>query len=127
MRTPRILIVEDSRFIAEHIAILIAHAGYKPIGPAYCLQEAQALIDGDPLGLDCAILDMHLEGTTETLAHRLDKAGIPFCFATGHPASIPAEFADRPVCAKPFSGDDLLAVVSSSFRDSRPAADRATA
>jgi DNA-binding response OmpR family regulator len=112
MRTPRILIVEDSRFIAEHIAILLAHAGYKTVGPAHCLQEAQALVDADPMGLDGAILDMHLEGTSETLAHRLDRAGIPFCFATGHPGSIPRQFADRAICAKPFSGDDLLGAVS---------------
>jgi FixJ family two-component response regulator len=118
MRPQRILIVEDSRFIAEHIALLVEQSGYKAVGPAHCLQEAQALVDNDPLGIDCVILDMHLEGTTETLVYRLGRAGIRFCFVTGYAAAIPAIFADCPVCAKPFSGEELLATVSASLASS---------
>lgn len=111
----RILIVEDNAIIAEHIAMICYKGGFVPIGPALTIEEAQDTLDFSVDSIDAALLDLYLDGTTETLAHRLDRVGIPFAFATGNKAQIPATLSDHPVCEKPFTPSDLLATLERVF------------
>jgi CheY-like chemotaxis protein len=111
----RVLIVEDSPIIAEHIATIIHGGGFIPIGPALTIEEALDTLDFSVGSIDAALLDLCLDGTTETLAHRLDRMGIPYAFATGNRAFIPAGLSQRPVCEKPFTAANLLATLESVF------------
>lgn len=56
------------------------------------------------LVLHVAVLDMNLDGVLfYQVAEVLRSRGVPFLFATGYAAvSVPAEFQDAPVLAKPF-------------------------
>lgn len=114
-RMRRILIVEDNALVAEHIATIIHEGGFVPIGPVLTIDEAQDALDSSPGAIDAALLDLYLDGTTETIAHRLARTGIPFAFATGNKAQIPAGLGERPVCEKPFTARDLLATLKCVF------------
>lgn len=111
----RVLIVEDNALVGEHVASIVHQGGYVPIGPLLTVQEAQDVLDSFLHSFDAALLDLYLDGTTETLAHRLMKLGIPFAFATGNRAQIPADLRDWPVCEKPFSAHGILSTLKRMF------------
>ncbi len=111
----RVLIVEDNILVGEMIASTVHEGGFVPLGPCNSVAEADRLIDGGIQGIDAAILDVQLDGTTGGIAERLQARGVPFLFATGSSSAIPGAFRDRPVCEKPFTAHELLAAVRQAF------------
>lgn len=87
MATPdsliRVLVVEDEPLYAEQLEAALQDLGYEPIGPAPDARIALSLHRTE--GIDLALLDVHLRGTTDgielasqLLAHR----PIPIIFLT---------------------------------------------
>lgn len=113
LKGKRILIVEDEPLIALDIADLIGAQGAEVIGPAFTLDQAQALATSQPL--DGALLDIDLGRTLVwPLAETLHVLGVPFAFVSAR-----CDRPDRPeqlggcLCiAKPTSEDVILQVVA---------------
>jgi DNA-binding response OmpR family regulator len=107
-----ILIVEDDQLIGEHILTCVAEAGYRPVGPARSLMEAKAAIADHALG--AALLDINLGGDDRSfeLADILGALHVPFAFLSAHSSVLtPRKFRDAPHLMKPFSGEDLTALL----------------
>jgi len=104
----RVLIVEDNPLIAEHMAIIIEEAGFTALGPVTTNDEARAVLDNPTSAIDAVLLDLQLDRLSLMIADQLQRAGIPFVFATGNRAEIPVAYRDRPVCEKPFTPHVLL-------------------
>ena len=98
----RILVVEDEPLIAMDIEERLLAAGGNVIGPAANPETARRLIA--ETAPDAALLDANLAGSrVDDLAVELRRRRVPFAFATGFGReSLPPEFADVPVLAKPF-------------------------
>jgi CheY-like chemotaxis protein len=107
----RILVVEDEPLIAMDIEERLLAAGGNVIGPAANPETARRLIaETSP---DAALLDANLAGSrVDDLAFELRRRRVPFAFATGFGReSLPAEFPDAPLLAKPFGSEELVSVV----------------
>ena len=102
-----ILIVEDESLIAMMLEDFLDSLGHTIAGTAETV--ADALMKVDEGGFDVAILDVHLKGEHAwPVADRLNEKGIPFILATGgHIEPPPAEHADVPVLAKPYTIDAI--------------------
>lgn len=97
----RVLLVEDEYLIAEATARALEDVGVRVIGPTASVEDALALLDGEPV--DGAILDVNLVGEKVfPVADTLLARGIPFLFATGYGASdLPPRWRDVPRFEKP--------------------------
>ena len=100
-----ILIVEDEPLIAMMLEDFLDSLGHRVVATAETLQDAIARVDEG--GFDVAIIDVHLKGEhVWPVADRLTERGIPYILATGgHISPPPAEHADAPVLAKPYTLD----------------------
>ena len=107
----RILVIEDNAVVALDLQRILREAGYRVVGPASSLSDAERLIARGPI--DCALLDIDLEaGRAAAMADRLDRAGIPFVFVTSDSRrDLPDKHAGRPVVAKPCTKDRVLEAV----------------
>ncbi|HET9067937.1 MAG TPA: PAS domain S-box protein [Amaricoccus sp.] len=107
----RILVVEDEALIAMDIEERLLAAGGEVVGPAATHAEARRLIAEGRA--DAALVDANLAGTrVDDLAVELRRLGVPFAFATGFGrGSLPQDFLDVPVLAKPFGSDALVRMV----------------
>lgn len=80
-----ILILEDDVLIAMDLAMLVAEAGGRPLGPYHTADAARSAIDTERP--DLALLDFNLgDHTSQGLAEWLRGERIPFVFLTGHSA-----------------------------------------
>ena len=79
--------------------------GHRVVGTAETVADAIAKVEEG--GFDVAIIDVHLKGEhVWPVADRLTECGIPYILATGgHISPPPAEHADAPVLAKPYTLD----------------------
>jgi len=78
-----ILIVEDEPLIAAMLEDLLGDLGYRVVGTAANLAQAQALLDEH--GCDAAIVDLNLNGTlAHPLIEKLRGRGVPVIVATGY-------------------------------------------
>ena len=105
----RILIVEDEPLIALDIADLIAAQGAEIVGPAFTLDQAQALAAAK--ALDGALLDIDLGRTLVwPLAETLHALGVPFAFVSARcdRPDRPVQLTDCLCIAKPTSEDMIL-------------------
>lgn len=111
LRGKRVLVVEDELLIGLELEQSLTDAGCAVTGPAESVDQAKELIDG--AALDAALLDVNLDGRpVDEIAGLLAERDIPFAFATGWAAdNLPRPFADRPVLQKPFSPQDVVAVL----------------
>jgi CheY-like chemotaxis protein len=103
-----ILIVEDEPLIAMMLEDFLDSLGHNVVGTADCVADALARIDEG--GFDVAIIDVHLKHGENVwpVADRLTAEGKPFILATGgHIEPPPAEHADAPVLAKPYTIDAI--------------------
>jgi CheY-like chemotaxis protein len=100
-----ILIVEDEPLIAMMLEDFLDSLGHTVVGTAETVQDALAKVEAG--GFDVAIIDVHLKGEQVwPVADRLTERGIPFILATGgHISPPPAEHAEAPVLAKPYTLD----------------------
>jgi DNA-binding response OmpR family regulator len=104
----RVLIVEDEFLIALDLEDIIRDARAEVILVATA-DEALKEIDRDTVTL--AVLDFNLaKGTSQAVAHRLVRDGIPFIFHTAL-SDLPAAFPSVPVVSKPTTSQDLIAAL----------------
>ncbi|MPS36709.1 MAG: response regulator [Stenotrophomonas sp.] len=108
----RILVVEDEYLLAECLREMLRGDGAEVLGPASCVEDANALLDRHPAP-DAAVLDINLgRQDVYPVADRLSGQGIPFLFTTGYDHGlIPARHAQRLQCVKPFGADDIRALL----------------
>ncbi len=102
-----ILIVEDEPLIAMMLEDFLETLGHRVV--ASCEDIASALGHVEAGGFDIAILDVSLkDGKVWPVADRLAASGTPFVLATGgHIEPPPAQHADVPVLAKPYTIDAI--------------------
>jgi DNA-binding LytR/AlgR family response regulator len=104
----RILVVEDSFYLAMDVARTIRDAEGEVVGPFHSAQDAlKALAQSPP---DSAVLDVNLgEGASFDVAYALNARSIPFVFFTGYDQSaIPGEFANVPRLEKPVANSRIV-------------------
>jgi PAS domain S-box-containing protein len=121
MNGKRILLIEDEALVAMEIESELIAAGCEVIGPAANIDSAMKLIEKSQI--DAALVDANLAGRpVDELAIALTKKGVPFAFATGYGRDgLPKEFRDELVLTKPFSGEEMLAVVRQLLSEPTPA------
>jgi len=104
----RVLLVEDEAVIALDLAALLTELGADVVGPAHSVATALALLNAEKL--DCAVLDINLDGEAVYPVARLLKARhIPFAFVTAYYGEkVEPEFQDRPILQKPVDFQDLV-------------------
>ena len=125
LRGNRILVVEDEWPIAAFIRDTLENAGATVIGLAADCREACNVLDGT--GVDAAVLDLHLGGSSgHMLAHLLELRGIPYLFATGYAPEAIKAHPGVTILQKPFPGEDLVWAVS-TLLDGRPIGQRVKA
>ena len=79
----RVLIVEDELLIALDVQDTLTNAGALVVGIAATADEGLALIDTNHVTF--AVLDVTLRGSTsQDVAERLSRQGIPFIFYTSN-------------------------------------------
>ena len=113
----RVLIVEDDWFIAGYVADALDDAGATLIGPVASAAEGLALLDQGPPP-DAATLNFSLtDGTSETVARRLDELGVPFMFRSASASTaLPIDLKDRPRLDKPFAGFQVVQAIEEMVR-----------
>jgi DNA-binding response OmpR family regulator len=111
LRSARILLVEDSFFILMELESALLDAGAEAVC-CRTVREALSTLDAQPVS--AAVLDVHLDReTSESVADRLVRQGIPFLFYTGQLEAAPVH-ADWPKCkviAKPAPRETIVAAV----------------
>src|SRR5215472_11843709 len=99
----KVLVVEDSYLIAEHVSDLLVQYGAEVVGPVGRLGQGLKLVeDGAPV--DGALLDVNLDGEfCFPIAAALAQRAVPFAFLTGYDDDdiIPRDFAGAPRLGKP--------------------------
>lgn len=104
-----ILAVEDEMLVAMMLEDILEDAGCNVICVGHL---AQAILLARERDIDAAVLDVNLHGERSyPVADSLATRGIPFVFVTGQ-VDLATLYPDRPVLAKPYEPDDLLAVLS---------------
>ena len=113
LRGRRILVVEDDYLVALVVSDILEEAGAEVIGPVGRVEEALALIAGNDIAIDGAVLDVNLHGATSyPIADALAARNVRFVFASGYGAGgIDAAYATYPWCQKPFNQSALLAAL----------------
>ncbi len=107
----RVAIIEDEPLVALEIETELEAVGCVIVGVALTLETARRLVDNEQL--DAAVVDANLGGRpVDELAAVLTRKNVPFAFATGYGReALPAGFRDAPMLAKPFSPDQLIAML----------------
>jgi PAS domain S-box-containing protein len=115
LRSKRIIIIEDEPLVAMDVESSLTAAGCEVIGSAGTLDKARSLITHAEY--DAALVDANLGGhPVDELAAALTQKNIPFAFVTGYGREgIPRGFRDAVLLKKPFSQDQLLAVMELLF------------
>lgn len=122
MRSPgvlvgrKVLVVEDSYLIAEHVCAILDREGCEVLGPAGRLAAGLALAKGEALP-DCAVLDVNLNGELcFPIARALAARRVPVIFLTGYDdrGIIPPDLSPVAVLSKPLAERALVDVVSSA-------------
>jgi DNA-binding response OmpR family regulator len=108
----RVLVVEDEYLLADDLREALAEAGAEVLGPVGSVEDAIALIAGEP-SIDAAVLDINLRGDMIfPVADALRERAVPFAFATGYDReAIPERFADAPCIEKPLRGQKVAAAL----------------
>jgi response regulator RpfG family c-di-GMP phosphodiesterase len=113
----KVLVVEDSYLIAEHVSDLLAQYGAEVVGPVARLEPGLKLVEeGTPV--DGALLDVNLDGEfCFPIAAALARRAVPFAFLTGYDDSdiIPRDFAAAPRLGKPLDEAQLVRTVAADF------------
>jgi CheY-like chemotaxis protein len=95
----RVLVVDDEALVADYVADLVEEAGHDVVGIAATGERALAYLARD--GVDLAILDIKLKGTTTgiDLAVEARRRAVPHVFITGSgdPATREAALATAPL------------------------------
>lgn len=110
----KVLVVEDSYLIAEHVSELLVQYGAEVVGPVGRLGPGLKLVEeGTPV--DIALLDVNLDGELcFPIASALMRRSVPFAFLTGYDDSdiIPRDFAAAPRLGKPLDEAQLVRTIA---------------
>jgi CheY-like chemotaxis protein len=108
----QLLVVEDEPMILMMIEDMLSDLGCSSVVSAPSVDKALALVASQKF--DIAMLDMNLGGSDSgAVAEALERHGVPFVYCTGNRAGNDAKGdLDRPVLRKPFSLEDLTAILS---------------
>jgi DNA-binding response OmpR family regulator len=107
----RVLVVDDDALVADALASMLRDAGCLVVGPFLSLAAAWAAARAE--AIDAAMIDVNLDGELSfPLADLLTDLGIPVVFVTGDGALARGAYPRRPILAKPFTPDDLRAVLA---------------
>lgn len=108
----RVLVVEDEALVSFQMEDILEELGCVLAGAAARLDEALELVRQVHGAIDAAILDVNLAGQEAyPIAEALERAGVPFGFATGYGGRIAAPWNAFPLIQKPYvtaDVDDLL-------------------
>ena len=109
----RVLVVEDDMLIALDIEGTLQDLGCVVVGPVGKLDAAMQMANDEVL--DAAILDVNIRGGhIYPVAERLSARGIPFALASGYGDwALPQAFRNQPRLTKPFTAQELEALVLS--------------
>lgn len=107
-----VFLVEDEMLIALMVEDMLEDMGHTTCAVAMRLALAMETARG--CAADFALLDINLSGALSfPVAHILKERGIPFAFTTGYEKAIlPEPLADVPVLGKPFSSEQLSALLN---------------
>ena len=118
----KVLVVEDSFLIAEHLCGILRQKGCEVLGPAPRVAAGLALVERGPAP-DCAVLDINLHGELcFPIAEALASRAIPFVFLTGYddPTIIPPDLAGAQVLGKPMVDALLVDAIASAVATGKP-------
>jgi DNA-binding response OmpR family regulator len=111
LSSARILLVEDSFYILMELESALLDAGAEAV---CCRTVGEALSTLETQPVSAAVLDVQLDReTSEAVADRLARQGIPFLFYTGQREGAPRH-DDWPTCkviAKPAPRETIVAAV----------------
>lgn len=123
-----VLLVEDELFIALDLQETIEEAGFRVVGPCATVSEAEAVIEKCEARFAAAVLDVRLaDGTVFPAADRLQEAGVPLLFHSGHAddVALRLRYPSATVCPKP-SAPDALATALRRCAEQRMVAHRSS-
>ena len=112
LSSARILLVEDSFFILMELESALLDAGAEAVC-CRTVREALSSLDAQPVS--AAVLDVQLDReTSESVADRLVRQGIPFLFYTGQLDEAPVhdDWPECKVIAKPAPRETIVAAVA---------------
>jgi len=111
LSSARILLVEDSFFILMELESALLDAGAEAV---CCRTVGEALSTLEAQPVSAAVLDVQLDReTSESVADRLARQGIPFLFYTGEIEAAPIhdEWPKCKVLSKPAPRETIIAAV----------------
>ena len=111
LKGKRILVIEDEPLVSMDMELSLSAAGCEVIGPAGTIEDAKLLVED--ANYDAALVDANLSGhPIDELAALLTQKNCPFAFVTGYGReALPRGFREGVMLGKPFSQDQLLAIV----------------
>jgi CheY-like chemotaxis protein len=122
----RVMIVEDNYFVADCMRAQLEEAGHTIVGPFSRCSDALQNLASKAAMIDCAVLDVHLDGEVVTaVAEALEALGKPFIFVTGYPLNGDVKnplsrFNTRIVLSKPYTADTLRGLVQAMADGAQP-------
>jgi DNA-binding NtrC family response regulator len=116
----RVLLVEDDAMICLLFEDMLLEFGCAIIGPACDITRAADLARRH-VGIDVAILDVHLTGQVVfPVAEILAERGVPFLFATGMGvAALPERWQGYQTVQKPMTIAQLAAALCDALNHAR--------
>ncbi len=107
----KILLVEDEMLITMLLEDILEELGCQVVGSAVNVRQAGDL--ASQASADAAILDVNLGGDPVfPVAEQLAARQIPFIFASGYgSATLPDKWQAHPTLPKPFTADQVEAVL----------------
>jgi CheY-like chemotaxis protein len=116
----RVLVVEDEMLVLMALEDMLADLGCTSIAIAGSLEKALRLIATRTF--DLATLDVNLSGERSyPAANALIEAKVPFAFSTGYGEyGVDEGYGNHPVLNKPFSGAQLIKVLTALLVDGHP-------
>jgi DNA-binding response OmpR family regulator len=115
----KILVVEDDYMIATDLALELEESGAEVVGPAASVKDALELIDIHGDQLDCASLDVNVQGQRVfPVVDELIARDVPIVLSTGYDTRVlPMEYRSLPHCEKPVETAVLVRMLAASLRN----------
>jgi DNA-binding response OmpR family regulator len=115
VKPPRVLIIDDEPYAAAAMALVVGRAVFDVMGPFLSSRAAMDELDAETP--DVALLDIHLGGeewTSEGVAKRVQRCGVPILFVTGRddgPLMLKESFDEAFLIAKPYDPEKLTTIL----------------
>ncbi len=117
----RVLLVEDETLVAMMMREMLIDLGYAVVGPMN--DKDSALTAAKQSAIDCAILDLNLDGyASYPIADELAARAIPFLFLTGYDKeAVDRRYASIPLLQKPVDEQSLRQAILTLLQIKMPA------